>query len=287
MKSERGVFIDLPPHAVIRYHRPWETLVRGKGKQLGQSRQTRKGENPKLDERLTFKPSSTRVSSQWKSQVNSRWKSTHRRKKEAASAGQLLEFIENREGAQRERDAMRLKHFHAAGGDFPDGGFEVELGPFRRAQFTLPGAHQCEQFESVSRLQRPVIVLNGAQQAAERLRSDDSGAGFDGRRDERAAQGDGWVVFGPRRRDGEAEDVAYRGSELAGSFMRAARLNLLKDAQDLPRGDSMNRSRAQRRDCSRRRSCWARRFLRFAAGRERPWLGFEAAAKVAQGCRRY
>ena len=39
-------------------------------------RQTHKGEIPELDERLTLKPSSSRVSSQWKSRVNSPRKST-------------------------------------------------------------------------------------------------------------------------------------------------------------------------------------------------------------------
>src|ERR1700721_3738774 len=45
-------------------------------KQLGQSRQTRKGEITELDEPLTSKPSSSRVSSQWKSRVKSQRKST-------------------------------------------------------------------------------------------------------------------------------------------------------------------------------------------------------------------
>src|ERR1700690_2818529 len=44
--------------------------------QLGDSRQTRKGESTELDERLIPKPSSSRVSSQWKSRVSSRRKST-------------------------------------------------------------------------------------------------------------------------------------------------------------------------------------------------------------------
>ena len=44
--------------------------------QLGEGGQTSKGEAQKLDERLTRKPSSTRVSSQWKSRVKSRRKST-------------------------------------------------------------------------------------------------------------------------------------------------------------------------------------------------------------------
>jgi hypothetical protein len=44
--------------------------------QLGDSRQTRKGETSKLDERLTPKPSSSRVSSQWKSRFTSQRKST-------------------------------------------------------------------------------------------------------------------------------------------------------------------------------------------------------------------
>ena len=44
--------------------------------QLRESRQTRKGETSKLDERLTPKPSSSPVSSQWKSRVKSHRKST-------------------------------------------------------------------------------------------------------------------------------------------------------------------------------------------------------------------
>ena len=44
--------------------------------QLGESRQTRKGETSKLDERLTPKPSSSRVSSPWNSRVKSQRKST-------------------------------------------------------------------------------------------------------------------------------------------------------------------------------------------------------------------
>ena len=44
--------------------------------QLSKSCQTRKGEISKLDERLTQKPSSSRVSSQWKSRVKSQRKST-------------------------------------------------------------------------------------------------------------------------------------------------------------------------------------------------------------------
>src|SRR5271168_3967003 len=44
--------------------------------QLGERRQTRKGQTSELDERLTPKPSSNRVSSQWKSRVKSQRKST-------------------------------------------------------------------------------------------------------------------------------------------------------------------------------------------------------------------
>ena len=50
--------------------------------QLRESRQTRKGETSKLDERLTPKPLSSRVSSQWKSRVKSQRKSTDCRMKE-------------------------------------------------------------------------------------------------------------------------------------------------------------------------------------------------------------
>src|ERR1700677_4114623 len=52
--------------------------------QLGETRQTYQGENAKLDEPLTLKPSSSRVSSQWKSWVSSRRKSTGQTTKEAA-----------------------------------------------------------------------------------------------------------------------------------------------------------------------------------------------------------
>jgi hypothetical protein len=46
-------------------------------KQPGESRQTHNGEITELDEPLTPKPSSSRVSSQWKSRVNSQRKSTN------------------------------------------------------------------------------------------------------------------------------------------------------------------------------------------------------------------
>ncbi len=44
---------------------------------FGESRTTRKGEALKLDERLTRNPSSSRITSHWRSRVKSRWKSTH------------------------------------------------------------------------------------------------------------------------------------------------------------------------------------------------------------------
>ena len=47
-------------------------------KQLCKAHQTRKGETSKLDEPLTSKPSSSRVTSQWKSRVKSQRKSTPR-----------------------------------------------------------------------------------------------------------------------------------------------------------------------------------------------------------------
>src|ERR1700723_4415361 len=46
--------------------------------QLGESSQTRKGETSRLDEPLTPKPSSSRVSSRWKLRVKSQRKSTAR-----------------------------------------------------------------------------------------------------------------------------------------------------------------------------------------------------------------
>src|ERR1700722_12254073 len=47
--------------------------------QLSESRQTHQGEIAELDQPLTQKPSSSRVSSQWKSWVSSRRKSTPQR----------------------------------------------------------------------------------------------------------------------------------------------------------------------------------------------------------------
>ena len=64
-----------PPHPPLPHPRNRKRQLPLQ-KQLGESRQTRKGETSKLDERLTLKPSSSRVSSQWKSRVNSRRKST-------------------------------------------------------------------------------------------------------------------------------------------------------------------------------------------------------------------
>ena len=56
--------------------------------QLSKSRQSRKGESTQLDERLTPKPSSSRVSSQWKSRVKSQRKSTPARPRQPLSPTQ-------------------------------------------------------------------------------------------------------------------------------------------------------------------------------------------------------
>src|ERR1700685_1754379 len=64
-----------PAHPPLPHSRNWKRQLPIQ-EQLSESRQTRKGETSKLDERLTLKPSSSRVSSQWKSRVSSRRKST-------------------------------------------------------------------------------------------------------------------------------------------------------------------------------------------------------------------
>ena len=64
-----------PPHPSLPHPRNRKRQLPLQ-EQLGKSRQTRKGESPELDERLTLKPSSSRVTSQWKSRVSSQRKST-------------------------------------------------------------------------------------------------------------------------------------------------------------------------------------------------------------------
>jgi hypothetical protein len=66
---------DFTPRYVSDLYRT-RTKERRRQYRLGDSRQTRKGESTELDERLTPKPSSSRVSSQWKSWVKSQRKST-------------------------------------------------------------------------------------------------------------------------------------------------------------------------------------------------------------------
>jgi hypothetical protein len=63
------------PHSPLPHPRNWKRQLPLQ-KQLGEARQIHQGETAKLDERLTPKPSSSRVSSQSKSRVNSRRKST-------------------------------------------------------------------------------------------------------------------------------------------------------------------------------------------------------------------
>src|ERR1700678_3657065 len=70
-----------PAHPPLPHSRNWKRQLPIQ-EQLSESRQTRKGETSKLDERLTLKPSSSRVSSQWKSGVNpSGWTVGSRRTK--------------------------------------------------------------------------------------------------------------------------------------------------------------------------------------------------------------
>ena len=64
-----------PPHPSLPHPRNRKRQLPLQ-KQLGEGRQTHQGETAKLDERLTLKPSSSRVSSQWKSRVSSPRKST-------------------------------------------------------------------------------------------------------------------------------------------------------------------------------------------------------------------
>src|SRR6185437_2124981 len=64
-----------PPHSPLPHPRNRKRQLPLQ-KQFGEARQTQQGEIKKLDERLTPKPSSSRVSSQRKSWVSSRRKST-------------------------------------------------------------------------------------------------------------------------------------------------------------------------------------------------------------------
>jgi hypothetical protein len=64
-----------PPHPSLPHSRNRNRQLPFQ-EQLGESCQTRKGEISELDERLIPKPSSSRVSSQWKSRVSSQRKST-------------------------------------------------------------------------------------------------------------------------------------------------------------------------------------------------------------------
>jgi hypothetical protein len=72
-----------------------------------------------------------------------------------------------------------------------------------------------------------------------------AGARLDGRRNERAAQRDGRVVFRARGGDGEAKDVANRRAQLTGGFVRAAPLDFFQDGQDLPRRNFVDGSLAE------------------------------------------
>src|SRR3984957_13533481 len=85
--------------------------------QLSKSRQTRKGEISELDERLTPKPSSSRVSSQWKSRVKSQRKSTTDPR--VVAYGQLLLLLEP--------VSDRPRHHAALAGDDPQVRFRVDV----------------------------------------------------------------------------------------------------------------------------------------------------------------
>src|ERR1700677_3277640 len=76
---------------------------------------------------------------------------------------------------------------------------------------------------------RTLIISTGAQQPAKGVRCDDCRPRRHRWSNERATQGGGGIVLGASGGDGVAENVAYRGSKLAGSFVNATRLYLLKD----------------------------------------------------------
>ena len=146
---------------------------------------------------------------------------------------------------------MRLSHLHSAGGNLPHSGLEVEFDPFSPAQFAWAHESQAEQFEGGPCLAGPFIVLDSAQQSAERFRRDDGRARCHCWRYQRAAQRGGRIVLGARGGNRVAENIAYRCSELASRFVNAARFYILEDDQDLTRRNLVDRPRSE---CRKRKA---------------------------------
>ncbi len=83
---------------------------------------------------------------------------------------------------------MRGAHLHARGGDTPFGGGEVQLAPFRFAQF--PGPHKQERCQLQGRLgdRLSAIVMQRAQQWRDLRRIDDRGVVLHAHRSQGPAQ---------------------------------------------------------------------------------------------------
>ena len=124
---------------------------------------------------------------------------------------------------------MRLPHLHSADGNFPYRGIEVEFAPFGGAQFARTHKRQGEQFECGPCFEGPLIVLDSSQQSSKGVRRDDCCARHHRRRYQCAAQRGRGIVLGAGGGNRVAENVAYCGSELTGSFVNATRLYLLED----------------------------------------------------------
>ena len=169
----------------------------------------------------------------------------HRWKQKPTVPRQLPKLLQNRYRARREWDAMWLSHLHSPSRDFPCRAFQVEFNPLRGAQLARSNKCKGQQFQSGARLGRSLIVLNGPQQSPEGSRRDNGRTGRHRWRHKRSPQRRGRIVFGARRSDRIAKNIAYRRSQLAGSFVNASRLYLLEDNQDLTRRNLLDRSRSK------------------------------------------
>ena len=147
---------------------------------------------------------------------------------ETAVPRQLPKLVQDRHGARRKWDPMRPSHLHPPGRDFPDRVVKVELAHWpraaRRAGRTSGRAIPARR---ASRARPDSPQLPAATRQG--FRRDDGRTGLDRWGDERSAQRPGWIVFRARRRDRVAKNVAYRRSQLEGSFVSAARLDPLED----------------------------------------------------------
>ena len=165
----------------------------------------------------------------------------------SALAGDAAEIAKEGDRLGGQRNDMALPHLHALGRDAPLRRIQVDLAPFRGAEFAGTNEDERGQLQGDCRRWVSDVAINAAEQGADLGRLSDRGAVLDHDRRQGASQVRRDVAGGPARRDGVPEDLAAALQGSVRRLMHSSGLDRPQHGQELGRGDLGDRAGAEAR----------------------------------------